>query len=286
VVLLLPLAPAARAAAGDCTPESSECNRNYAGTTNPQQVLDVFYVNKTAGGRRPAVLFVHGGGWRGGDKSDPNQFIVGGRPLPRILAERTGWVAFSMDYRLKTAAPYLDEPADVDTAVRWIKSNAATYSIDPDRVALVGWSAGGHLALFDAFTHPNGDPGHVKAVVSWDGPIDMVTFAAYWRCAPVNGTCMGGLDIGEDIYEFEGSCALFQCPLRYLNTSPLQVADANDPPTLLVHGLLDVLVPLEQPLELKAKRAQQTQLHLCPYSGHQVADCAAEPTITYLTKTL
>ena len=43
---------------------------------------------------------------------------------------------------------------------------------------------------------------------------------------------------------------------------------------------------LNQPLELKAKRAQQTQLHLCPYSGHQVADCAAEPTITYLTKTL
>jgi acetyl esterase/lipase len=297
VLLSFPLLPSvAVAATGPCTPESSECNVHYG--ADDKQVLDAFYVTKTAGGLRPAVLFIHGGAWEGGDKHD--QFFVGGRPLPRILAERTGWVTFSMNYRLSgaTPTPYLDEPADVDAAVRWIKTNAAAYSIDPNRVALVGWSAGGHLALFDAFTHPTGDPGHVKAVVSWSGPTDMVTLAAYWRCVPVGGTCMGGLDIGQAIYKFEGNCALFECPTRYLNTSPLQVADVNDPPALLVHGIADPVVPVEQALELKAKRAQKTDLHLCPDSTvrsvattvetaqHKVNECAAEPTISYLVSKL
>jgi len=91
----------------------------------------------------PAVIYVHGGGWTRGDKS------LGGVPLFAPL-EKAGIARFSINYRLAPAHKYPASSDDLDTAIRWVKTHAADYNIDPARLALIGDSAGGHLVALAA----------------------------------------------------------------------------------------------------------------------------------------
>jgi len=86
----------------------------------------------------PAVIYVHGGGWTKGDKT------IEGASLFEPL-EKAGIARFSINYRLAPAHKYPASSDDVDTAIRWVKSHAADYNIDPARLVLMGDSAGGHL---------------------------------------------------------------------------------------------------------------------------------------------
>src|SRR5262245_38914010 len=87
----------------------------------------------------PAVLVIHGGAWRGGNKAD----------VSGVLAEfvSRGYVAVSPQYRFCPKETFPAQVHDVKAAVRWIKTNATKYRIDPQRVGAIGFSAGGHLAL-------------------------------------------------------------------------------------------------------------------------------------------
>ena len=93
---------------------------------------------------RPTVIVVHGGGWRSGERSDFPSWDA-------WLADE-GYVVFDIDYRLSPSPSWRDAPSDVACAVGWVKENATRYSVDPERVAIVGRSAGGHLALLTAYT--------------------------------------------------------------------------------------------------------------------------------------
>ena len=135
----------------------------YAGTFD-------FYEPKSDSGRtdRPAILAIHGGAWRGGDKAWGEQFAEELCPF--------GYVVFSINYRV-SSGPNGTWPAqieDVQKALRHIRANARRFGIDPDRIASLGMSAGGHLATMVALRDdPVGPEGRVSVAVNLDGEHDM-----------------------------------------------------------------------------------------------------------------
>lgn len=142
---------------------------SYDATIGYRGTFDV-YEPKADSGRtnRPAVLAIHGGAWRGGDKAWGAQFA-------RELCPY-GYVVFSINYRL-SGRPDGIWPAqieDVQKALRYIRANATRFRIDPDRIASLGMSAGGHLATMVALRDdPAGPRGRVHTAINLDGEHDM-----------------------------------------------------------------------------------------------------------------
>lgn len=134
--------------------------------------LDLFTPEKE--GDYPAVIFVFGGGWHSGDKSMQ-------RPLAMQVAAH-GYVTAAVEYRLSPEALYPAAIYDIKAAIRFLRANAKRFHIDPDRIAISGSSAGGHLAAFTGMTNKlkefNGDEGNndksseVQAIISMDGVFD------------------------------------------------------------------------------------------------------------------
>jgi acetyl esterase/lipase len=157
--------------ASGCEPAAYDVERDvsYDSSIGYDGTLD-FYKPKSDGGRanRPAILAIHGGAWRGGDKAWGEQFATELCP--------DGYVVFSINYRRSTR-PDGEWPAqivDVQKALKFVRANAARFRIDPDRIASLGMSAGGHLATMVALREdPAGPGGRVKVAVNLDGEHDM-----------------------------------------------------------------------------------------------------------------
>ncbi|HEV2130448.1 MAG TPA: alpha/beta hydrolase, partial [Longimicrobiaceae bacterium] len=185
----------------------------------------------------PLVVLIHGGGWSGGDKSAYHSAM-------RLLAGQ-GYAAASVSYRL-AASPRNVFPAaveDVRCAVRWLRSHADSFGIDPSRIAAMGSSAGGHLAaMLGTAAEVEGLDGDcplqevspaVSAVVAIAGPHDIRT--------------AGALDAGQRgmVENFLGTRPESD-PARALLASPAVHASSGDPPFLLIHGTADDVVPIRQ----------------------------------------
>ncbi|HEY6684676.1 MAG TPA: alpha/beta hydrolase [Propionibacteriaceae bacterium] len=202
--------------------------------------------------RRPAVVTVHGGGGIFGSRSDEAFWS-------EWLAEE-GYVVFNIDYRLgdyRLGQPprTLDATGDVKCAVGWVKENAGRYGVDPDRIALMGRSSGGHLALLAAYTE--GDPllppscgvpdTGVEAVAAFYSVTDQTRFDEmqwpWWRPHLLS------VDYTRFTPDSEPE------PDRSL-ISPTFHVDPGDPPTFLTHGGEDQWVPPEQSL-LLANRLEE-----------------------------
>ena len=122
----------------------------------------------SARANRPAILAIHGGAWKGGDKAWGVQFADELCPF--------GYVVFSINYRLagRPGGAWPAQIEDVQKALRYIRANAARFRIDPDRIASLGMSAGGHLATMVALRDdPTGPQGRVKVAINLDGEHDM-----------------------------------------------------------------------------------------------------------------
>lgn len=176
------------------------------------------------GSRRPSpsVLLIHGGGWTGSD----------GRwqmaPIAKQLARR-GYVVLNITYRL---APKYIYPAPVDDAreaIRWMRSHATENGIDPTRIAVYGYSAGGYLA---AMTGYQGDVGDIRAVVAGGTPANLALYPG-----------------GDLIPQFLGGTKQ-QIPGKFVEASPVNYVSDRSPPTFVYHATGDTLVPLEQPWAL------------------------------------
>jgi len=186
------------------------------------------------GQRLPAIVCIHGGGFRAGDRK-------GWDGRCKMLAER-GYVAVTVEYRLAPKHQFPAAVEDCKAAVRWLRLNAEKYHVDPDRIGVTGDSAGGHLALFLGVTGDvhdfDGDqnPGpssRVNCVVDFYGPSDLTK--SYGRS--VDAAEVLPLFLGGDV-EHERK--------RHILASPLFWVTPNAAPTLLIHGSEDKYVNYEQ----------------------------------------
>jgi len=200
---------------------------------------------------RPAVLAIHGGGWRGGSKR-------GYGPMAAALVEH-GYVVVAVDYRLsRPGAPsWPANSDDLRAAVRWLRGHAAVYGVDPNRIAVMGASAGGHLAALLATCPEGPSPGseprpaisaRVQAVIDFYGPSDLPALAAE---SPYAGAALAlYLGGGPD-----------DVPDRYEAASPARHVTRDTPPMLLIHGTDDWNVPLDQSRRLSAALAAEGVRH-------------------------
>jgi len=197
----------------------------------------------------PAIVFIHGGGWSGGNRQAYRGQIQ--------EAAKRGYVAATISYRLmkydekkkETTTATTIFPAqihDAKAAIRWVRANAKKYHVDPDRIGVTGGSAGGHLSLLVGLTDPpsglegqSGNPGQssrVQAVVNVFGPTDMVFCYQKSSVAWIFRLFMGGTPA--------------EAPERYKAASPITYVSKADPPVLTLHGDQDALVPVEQARKL------------------------------------
>ena len=110
--------------------------------------LDIYH-SKDIKKDAPLIIFIHGGAWKKGNKHDYLVYLAS-------FAQK-GYVTATIQYRLTDVAKYPAQLHDVEDAVRWLKLNAANYHIDASKVALVGGSAGGHLAMMNAYSNTADD---------------------------------------------------------------------------------------------------------------------------------
>ncbi|MDQ4096328.1 MAG: alpha/beta hydrolase [Actinomycetota bacterium] len=220
------------------------------GVANGKRLLLDAYVPAPEGDKvRPAVILIHGGGFRAGDKRSFE-------PEARRLAEK-GWVAFSVNYRLDEPTAFPAEVEDVQAAVRWVRANAAEYQVDPERIGALGESAGGHLtAMLATLGEGALDRGaRIRAGVAWSGPMDLTELAR------LRGDQWGVPLLG---------CSLAACPERFAAASPIAHVDGTDAPLFLINST-EELVPRSQAVAM-ATRVEDlgapTQLQIIPGTRH------------------
>jgi len=174
----------------------------------------------------PAIVFFFGGGWTGGS---PTQF----EPQSRHLASR-GMIAIVADYRVKTRqnAKPADCVSDAKACVRWVRANAGRLGIDPERIAVGGGSAGGHLAAAVA-TLPGLDTAKDDKSVSCL-PNALVLFNPATVLTTFPGLDLKGFGAGLDKEKF--GC-------EPTEISPLHHVKKGTPPTIIFHGKADTTVP-------------------------------------------
>jgi len=196
----------------------------------------------TGAGPFPVVVFLHGEGWRAGNRQQMNHFIEG--------VARLGYVGVTVEYRLVPAARFPAQVEDCKAAVRWLRTNAGKYRIRSDRIGVVGFSAGGHLASMlgvtgkdDGFDSSGGNTeefSRVQAVVSFFGPTDFTT-----RDWPK--------DLEQEVIApFLGGSFADRSD-TYQKASPVTYASKDAPPFLFFHGSEDKLVPVDQSKRLGEK---------------------------------
>ena len=199
-------------------------------------------IPKEGDGPFPVVICIHGGAWRGGQRQDLAQTLD-------VLAGR-GYVAATISYRLAPAAKFPAQIEDAKAAVRWLRTNAKKYKIDPDRIGAVGFSAGAHLACLlgvtdksDGLEGNGGDAeqsSRVQAVVSFFGPTDMN-----------NKDWSEEVETGILIPFLGASYA--DKPELYRKTSSINYVKKGAPPFLFFHGTQDTLVGIRHSRSLAAK---------------------------------
>jgi acetyl esterase/lipase len=189
--------------------------------------LDLYLPEKAAR-PLPVILYVHGGGWQGGDKSNG----------PALRFASKGYAVASMNYRFSQHATFPAQIYDCKAAVRWLRANARKYGLDADHIGAWGGSAGGHLVALLGTTAgvkelegPGGNEeqsSRVQAVVDWFGPTDFLTVGAKETRTQLLG--------GDPQTKKE----------KALKASPMTYVSKDAAPFLIMHGDGDETVPIAQ----------------------------------------
>jgi acetyl esterase len=224
----LALAPLSGAAAQERGEITVEPNIEYATRAGEPLLLDAYL--PASGNARPAVIWIHGGKWAGGDKADPSEV-----EMSTTIASH-GFAVFSVNYSLawKGAVGYPAAVEDLQRAVEWIRGHAADFGIDPDRIAAAGNSAGGHLAALLATLGEGSlaDASRISAALSLSGPMDLEALLSYDN-ENVRGAVenfLGCSDGCEDVAR---------------EASPITHVDPSDAPVFLANSDQEA-IPLDQ----------------------------------------
>jgi acetyl esterase/lipase len=215
---------------------------SFAGAGSPTLALDLYEPVPRGAERRPGIVVIHGGGWAHGDKAQPN--FVG---MGKFFAGN-GFVAASINYRLKGEARAPAALEDCKCAIRWMKAHADQLGVDTEKIVLIGASAGGHLALLAGLC---GDPEFDKG--EWAEQSSRV--AAAIALYPVTDVQEFWLQsaraakLVEDWIPVDGSDR--QEWARRM--SPIEYASSDSIPVLLIHGDADTGVVHSQSVKLVEK---------------------------------
>lgn len=212
----------------------------------------------------PVIVYVHGGAWRAGSKSD--------MPLGKLVTQ--GFAVASVDYRLSTQAPFPAQAHDIKAAIRFLRARQVLYGVDARQIVISGSSAGGHLAALVGVSNGNqeleGTVGNhldqdsaVQGIVSFFGASDLTTILPQ--------STEHGLRVRVPALQLLLGGQPAEKPELAKLASPVFHIDPKDPPLLLIHGDADPQMPPQQSQELSAayERAKlRVQLVLIPGAVH------------------
>lgn len=219
----------------------------------------------------PAIIMIHGGAWRHGSK------VAMLRHARRVA--RVGYVVVSINYRLAPKYPWPAQIDDCQYAVRWLKKNAQDYNVDPQRLGVFGYSAGGHLAALLGTMGEEDDGVFEKGLMS-DGE-ELKEFSPAVCAVAVGGApCeFSWLDEGSQVLNYWMGGSRKSLREKYRLASPIEYVTSDDTPFFIFHGTEDMLVPLQSPTDfhqaLKAKGVPSTLLSV-EGAGHLVTFSRAE----------
>ncbi len=266
---------------------SAKITEAYAQVGGHNLLLDLYLprLDILGGGTRPrpVIVFLHGGGWRVGDKSDVEKLVgvvpdSSARPRSsedelirnerRNLVSDEGYVVASVNYRLSNEGIFPTQIIDCKAAVRWLRANADRLGLDPNRIGVLGFSAGGHLAALLGTTDGVAaleDPGmgnpktsaRVQAVCDVSGPVDLNI--------PTT-SIIGKLSV---FGELGGTAS--EKPALVRQADPSLYVKAGDPPFLIIQGDKDTLVTPAHAQRLQAAlraKGVEATLDLVPGGGH------------------
>lgn len=258
LLMLVALVPLASAALAQDVPKKPVLPPAPEGVTIEQDVpylapgreekLDLYLpANREKGVRSPAIVFIHGGGWVGGDKAESRAFNH------CTTFARAGYVAVSINYTLEREKCWPTNLRDCKNAVRWLRVNAEKHQVDADHIGVIGGSAGGHLALMVAYTShvPFLEPASpyplvsdkVQCVVNLYGITNLLTR----QNVDKQGNPTGQLRLTTAL----SKKAREEDPQGWKLASPVfHVSKRNCPPTLVLHGTADATVDRNQAAEL------------------------------------
>jgi len=219
----------------------------YAEVDGHRLLLDLYLPTDVE--RPPVVLWVHGGAWRRGSKTN--------MPLDDLI--KHGFAVASVDYRLSPVARFPAQIHDCKAAIRYLRGTAKKHAINADRIGVAGSSAGGHLAaLIGVSNHLQaleGDLGDyvdqsstVQATVDYFGPTNFMTI--------LKQSTPHGLSVRVPALELLLGGGPEEMPDLARLASPVFHVDSDEPPLLLIHGDQDPQVPINQSHELHAKYKQ------------------------------
>ena len=239
-------------------------NIPYANDTLKKHTLDIYMPPVKSLGY-PLIVWIHGGAWMSNDKHADMSYMT--NTIKAFL--NAGYILASIDYRHSTTAPFPAQIQDCNQAIEYLYQNAAQYSIDESRIALIGFSAGGHLASliglsnnnFEKSFYYNGKKPKFKVTVVLDfyGPSDFLTLKGHDSPDPKNpiNLLLGGTVAGK--------------PELAKKASPITYIDKKDPPFFIVQGEKDESVNPDQSILLSnlLKNAHVVnQLTIVPGAPH------------------
>ena len=223
-------------------------NLDYVGAGDPRQMLDLYLPEAKSDKPRPLLVYIHGGGWSAGSK-DEAEVLLG------LIKGGTPYAGASLNYRLTDQAQWPAQIHDCKAAIRWLRAHAQEYNLDPDKIAVFGISAGGHLVsmlgvtggvkeLEGALGKHLDQSSRVTCVLDFCGPSDFLTFGG-------KGSIIDPDEPGGMLAKLLGA-PLKDCKEEARKASPVNYITPDDAPFLIIHGDKDNVVPYSQATELDA----------------------------------
>ena len=215
-------------------------------TSARTEKLDLYLPkNRKAGEKSPAVLLIHGGGWKKGDKRQAREIEFG-----MTLAEN-GFVVASINYALRSAGKFPLNLQDCKNGIRYLRAHADELGIDPDRISVMGGSAGGHLALLVAYTadQSNLAPSQPYPGVS-DKVSSVVDFYGVSNLATRKETDPNNKPLKIEPLDSTTQSIFGSTPKDWKKAFPVTYVKRDVPPTLILHGKKDTTVDSDQSQEL------------------------------------